>query len=249
MKIGIMGAMLEEVDLIKTLMQSTDITEDGSRHYYHGTINNIDSILTFSRWGKVASSTTATALITKFGITHLLFTGVAGATHPDLKIGDIVVSDTLYQHDMNASPLFPKFEIPLTQTSFFKTSPQLKELAQKAVRKTLETEILAKEHASFNIEHPKMMTGMIATGDQFIADQQKTQQLLADQPEALAVEMEGAAVAQVCYDYDIPFTVIRTISDQADHKAHIDFPLFIKDIASHYSKHIVEHFFRSLHEH
>ena len=122
MILGIMGAMPEEVDIIRNQMMGVSKAQHGSRTYYIGKINGIDVVLAFSRWGKVAASITATSLITKFRIDQLIFTGVAGATAPDLNIGDIVVSGELYQHDLDPRPLFPKHEVPLTGITFFKGS-------------------------------------------------------------------------------------------------------------------------------
>lgn len=246
MKIGIMGAMPEEVDSIKKLMTEVRASEHGSRRYYSGKINDVDVVLVFSRCGKVAASTTATSLITSFGIHQLIFTGVAGAAASALNIGDIVIAEQLYQHDMDASPLFPKHEIPLTGHTFFKADAMLREKAYLAcdhVTTHLSSTVSANALSHFGITVPKAVVGTIGTGDRFIASVDATKAILAERPETLAVEMEGAAVAQVCQDFYIPFVVIRTISDKADHSAYIDFPKFIAEVAAHYSEHIIAHMF------
>ena len=242
MTIGIMGAMPEEVNILRE--QMSDITEVtmGSRQFCCGKLNQQDVVLVFSRWGKVAAATTATTLITHFNITQLIFTGVAGAVSPSLNIGDIVIARELYQHDMDPSPLFPKHEIPLTGNTFFEANTALVNNAQAAAEQllaTIDAKIPLQTLSSFQIKAPRCHIGTIASGDQFVASTQQTNAILHDQPTTLAVEMEGAAVAQVCYDYQIPFVVIRTISDRADHEAHIDFPSFIADVASHYTEAIV----------
>lgn len=242
MRIGIMGAMQEEIDSIHSHMTDAMTVEHGGRQYYVGKINNIDVVLVFSRWGKVASATTATSLITEFKINQLIFTGVAGASTPELNIGDVVVSKELYQHDMDARPLMPRHQIPLTGITFFKADPALIANARTATTGLLSS--LAQKIASnvleeFNITSPKCVVGTIATGDQFISNRERTAAIMSAQPETAAVEMEGAAVAQVCSDYSIPFVVIRTISDKADHTSAIDFPRFIAQVARHYSEHVV----------
>lgn len=246
MRIGIMGAMTEEVDILRQQMTDISEVEHGGRKYYLGKLNKTKVVLVFSRWGKVAAAATATSLITKFRINQLIFTGVAGAVAPELKIGDIVIGEQYYQHDMDARPLFEKHVIPLTGMTFFKANTALIKKAEAACKTLLGSPV---EHIGdgalkeFGINEPKYVIGTIASGDQFIADTKKTQAILSDQPKTVAVEMEGAAVAQVCHDYKIPFVVIRTISDVADHAAHINFPKFIEKIAKHYSEHIIRDMF------
>lgn len=243
MTIGIMGAMPEEIATIKSLMTNITETERGSRTYFQGNIGKHEVVLTFSRWGKVASSSTATTLISEFKATEIIFTGVAGAVSSDLEIGDIVISNQLYQHDMDATPLIPKFEVPLTDMIFFDANSDLIKKVQAAADTLLKKPsdaIPRSQLDEFKITAPKTMLGLIGTGDRFIADDKTSDTLLSEQPDTLAVEMEGAAVAQVCHDYGVPFVVIRTISDKANNNAHIDFPRFIKEIASHYSRNIIQ---------
>ena len=251
MKIGIMGAMSEEIDTILGLMKDTSEIDYGKRRYYCGKINDLNVVLVFSRWGKVAATTTATSLITRFGVDKIIFTGVAGAISNDLSIGDVVISSELYQHDMDARPLFDKHVIPLTEITFFKADLSLINLAASACNNLFQysqKQIPVSTLSEFEIYSPKYLIGSIASGDQFIADSQKTATILADQSRTLAVEMEGAAVAQVCYDYQLPFVVIRTISDLANHKSHIDFPKFINQVARYYSENIVSYMLSMINE-
>lgn len=238
--------MPEEVEILREQMRNISEVVHGGRKYYLGKLNNTDVVLVFSRWGKVASATTATSLITEFKVKQLIFTGVAGAVSPDLKIGDVVIGTAFYQHDMDARPLFAKHVIPLTGNIFFTADPTLIRRAEAACKEVLKspTEYI---HSSFlkkfNIHQPQYMLGIIASGDQFISDSKVTKIILSDQPKTIAVEMEGAAVAQVCHDYKIPFVVIRVISDLANQAAYIDFPRFIEEIAKQYSKSIIRHIF------
>jgi len=118
-KIGILGAMLEEVSSIKEMMIINKETTIANRNYIEGTINDIEVVLVFSRWGKVASASTTTTLINKFSVNFIFFAGVAGAVDKKLNIGDIVIANCLYQHDMDARPFFDQFQVPLTATIFF----------------------------------------------------------------------------------------------------------------------------------
>jgi adenosylhomocysteine nucleosidase len=244
---GIMGAMPEEIGTITELLSDLQTTTIGGRTYYSGKLNSIQTVVVFSRWGKVAAATTVTTLILHFGITELLFTGVAGAIHPELNIGDMVIGKRLIQHDMDARPLMPQFEIPLLGKTFFEASPEGVVLAQRFIEIILSENHLTKAIAAtdlktFAISHPKVWVGDIASGDQFFSSNAAKKRLLDQLPSVLCVEMEGAAVAQVCFEYAVPYTIIRTISDSADEHATIDFPRFIRQVSSHYSFELVKHY-------
>ncbi len=175
-------------------------------------------------------------MINSFNLKQLIFTGVAGAIQPHLNIGDVIVGTHLYQHDMDARPLFKQFEIPIINKTSFKTNLPLTNKLYKA--STLFLSDITKHISKlkdFNIVNPQVYKGGIASGDQFISSDAKINQLNAALPDALCVEMEGAAVAQVCYDYKIDFGIIRTISDKSKHNASIDFKQFAQKVASTYA--------------
>ncbi|MDP3559402.1 MAG: 5'-methylthioadenosine/adenosylhomocysteine nucleosidase [Legionellaceae bacterium] len=250
MKVGILGAMLDEVKSIKQLMIIDRETQVGDKVYIEGSINSIDVVLTFSRWGKVAAASTATTLIHKFNVDFMFFTGVAGAVHPMLNIGDIVIGDGYYQHDMDASPIFSKYQIPLTNHILFEprktdvsnASIAAEKFIQK-IKSSIDNELLKK----YSIVKPVVYRGIIASGDKFIANPSLHSDLsyeIGDR-KTLAVEMEGAAIAQVC-DGNIPYIVIRTISDKADHSAVVDFQSFVTTIACQYSAGILNEYFHEL---
>ena len=246
-----MGAMPEEIEGILALLDNTKEIAVGKRTYFSGQINGIDTIIVFSRWGKVAAATTATTLIHEFKITELLFTGVAGAISPDLKIGDIVLGKRLIQHDMDARPLMKQYEIPLLSKTYFESEAAHLDRASRAIDSLFENNVLqnsigTKNLMDFNISQPQLFTGDIASGDQFFSSHEQKMALNTQLPEVLCVEMEGAAVAQVCYEYEVPFSIIRTISDTADDTAHIDFPSFIKKISSKYAAEIIKNIFNQL---
>lgn len=243
--IGIMGALPEEINGVVNLLQHKEEYKIGKRTYYTGTINNQKAVVVFSRIGKVASAATVSTLILKFNITELIFTGVAGGISRHLKIGDIVIGTDLVQHDMDASPLFPQFEIPLIGKSIFKSDSKLIENAKNAVQHIFENEYLhqvisAEDLKKFNIHSPKLYTGLIASGDLFFKDQLQKDHLISHFPETQCVEMEGAAVAQVCYEFGIPFVIIRTISDDADQNSVVDFTEFTVKVSNIYSIEIVK---------
>lgn len=249
MKVGIMGAMIEEVSEIKKSMKIETTEEIGQREYYCGKLHDIETVLVFSRWGKVASTSTATILIDKFNVDFIIFTGVAGATATHLNIGDIVIGEKLYQHDMDARPIFGKHEIPLIGQTFFEADKKLAEKTYDSANEFLQTVPRFFSHETlerFSIHSPKVYRGTIASGDKFVSDPKDVEQLKKDVPDTMAVEMEGAAVAQVCFEHNIPFTVVRTISDKADHSAVVDFQKFISEISTHYSQGIIENLYKRL---
>lgn len=249
--IGIMGAMPEEIDGVVALLSNCVAVSMGKRTYFSGQINGIETVVVFSRWGKVAAATTVTTLIHEFKITELLFTGVAGAISPELKIGDIVLGKKLIQHDMDARPLMQQYEIPLLCKTYFESDATHLDTASKAINtvfenKSMHSVIGEQDLMEFNISQPKLFIGDIASGDQFFSTNTQKQNLNSQLPNVLCVEMEGAAVAQVCYEYEIPFSIIRTISDVADETAHIDFPSFIKKVSSKYAADIIKNIYNQL---
>lgn len=240
--IGIMGAMEEEVKDIKRLMTDITVTHSGNREFYQGKINGYDVVLVFSRWGKVASASTATTLINDFKIDSLIFTGVAGAVDTKLNIGDVVIAEKSYQHDMDPRPLMPLHEVPLTGKKFFESDPSLVEIAAQTTNEVLASiseHIPAQLLQQFNITAPRCVTGTMATGDEFIYRVESTQKLKEETPEATVADMETAAVGQVCSEYGKKFVGIRVISDKANHDSHLDFPKFIEEIAAIYSQRVI----------
>ena len=247
--IGSLGAMAQEIDEVKALLQNKTIVTMGNREFVVGKINGIACVVAFSKWGKVAATITATLMVQEFGVTDLFFIGTAGALADGLKVGDIVISKRLVQHDLDARPMISRFELPLLNRIYVDSDPVLTELAGKAVTNLLErgVEKMVGEQAvkDFNLA-PKLVYGDIASGDQFINSDEKREEILGFLPGIQCVEMEGAAVAQVCLEFGVPFTVIRTISDTADHNARIDFNKFIVEVANAYSRAIISELMRLL---
>ena len=244
-RIGILGAMPEEINGIVSLLKDKSEVIKGMRTYYLGTINDVEVVVVFSRWGKVASATTVTHLIIEFGITQLFFTGVAGAIHPSLNIGDIVIASSLIQHDLDARPIMDRFEIPLLGKTMLCPPREILDVAIESIGELVRTKSLIqllslKQQEAFSLLNLKMVVGQIASGDQFFASNGDKENLSAILPEVLCVEMEGAAVAQVCFEYNIPYVIIRTISDEANDNSVVDFKEFVSQVASRFGVEIIK---------
>jgi adenosylhomocysteine nucleosidase len=232
-RFGIISALAEEQEGLIQAMQNPVRHLHGMREYTVGTLWNVEAVTVLSRIGKVAAAMTATMLVEKFGVTHILFTGVAGSADAAVRVGDVVIAETLVQHDMDAAPLFPRFQIPLIGLALLPSDLAMSSRLAGAVGTFLEA-----------MSGPTVHRGLIGSGDQFIHDGMRLAALKNALPGLLAVEMEGAAVAQVCFELGIPFAVIRTISDNANENAATDFMHFVKTVASRYAFGIVEQFCR-----
>ena len=118
-QLGVMAAMEEELNKFRYSLENSSEVDIGGKKFYTGKFNGVPTVVVWSRWGKVASSSTASILLSRFNIDSLIFIGVAGAISKDLNIGDIVISTQTYQHDMDATPFMPKYQIPSVNQTFF----------------------------------------------------------------------------------------------------------------------------------
>ena len=238
--LAIVSAMLEEITSVIEALSDVKTQEFGRRQFHTGRLHGVAVVAVFSRYGKVAAAATVTQLLASYPVTRLIFGGVAGGARPGLAIGDIVVATDLVQHDMDASPLFPRYEVPLLGKARFATDPELRaqllEAARLFVEHDLDSQVAPGERAYFKMTAPQVVQGLVASGDKFFASRNEVEDLRQRLPAVCCVEMEGAAVAQVCDEYGIPFAVVRTISDSADENSVHDFPRFAREIARHYSK-------------
>jgi len=232
MRTAIVSAMQEELAAVLAILPDEHRQAAGGRDYWVGHLHGQEIVAVLSGIGKIAAATTATALIERFAVERIVFTGVAGGLATGVDRGDVVLADAFLQHDMDASPLFPRYEVPLYGTDRFPTDPALTARLAAAVGQAL--------HGT------PVHRGLVVSGDRFVASAAESQALQRALPDALAVEMEGAAFAQVCRDYGVPFAAVRTVSDRADDEAHGDFLSFIDEVASRHSAGIVEAFLRSL---
>jgi len=241
--IAIVSAMHHELRALLPLLREPLPVRLAGRNFHQGTIHGQPVVLVLSGIGKVAATTTAVLLMHEFHVRQLVFTGVAGGLRRGVKVGDVVVARQLLQHDMDASPLFPRFEIPLTGRTRFEADAGLADALAAAAQRCLDRpgHLIGPAHLrDFGIGTALVHQGLIVSGDTFVSSAAKSAELRALLPDALAVEMEGAAVAQACADFGRPFAVLRTISDRADDQAHVDFNRFIDEVASVYTRAIVE---------
>lgn len=239
---AILSALAEEQQgLVEQLASTVKVTRAG-RDFWCGDLMGHKVVLGLSRIGKVAAATTATTVIEAFGANRIVFTGVAGGVGPGVNVGDVVVATDFVQHDMDASPLFPRYEIPLYGRSRFDCDPVLTAMLLEAACAG-SASVLGLFHIKNSGEPCTVHSGLVASGDRFVsgaAESRCLQEALQGAGLApLAVEMEGAAVAQVCFDYGLPFAAVRTISDRADDQAHVDFPRFVAEVASRYAQAIM----------
>jgi len=236
-RIAIVSALYEELRALLPLLQSPHIERRGGRDYHLGELDGRAVVLVLSGIGKVAAASTATVLLDTLDARAVLLTGVAGGLGAEVCVGDAVIAQTLLQHDMDASPLFPRYEVPLTGRSHFAADARLCEALAEACTQVLKAPPAAL--ARMGLGPPRQHAGLVLSGDRFVATAVHSDALRAALPEALAVEMEGAAVAQVCSDFGRPFAVLRTISDRADDTAHLDFNRFVNEVAAELSRDIV----------
>lgn len=241
--LGVLTAMEEEFRRLRSVLVAAEAIEAGGRRYLRGEIGGQPVVAAFSRWGKTAAASTATTLLERFGVGRILFTGVAGAAEPGLRIGDLVVAERLVHHDLDARPFIARFEVPLLGIVEIPTDPQLSRIAAEAaaavLREDLEALVPRELRDTFGIASPQVRRGLVASGDRFISDAAEVAAIRQSLPGLLAVEMEGAAVAQVCHEHRVPCAVVRAISDRADHAAPLDFAAFVAEVASRYTERLV----------
>lgn len=217
--IGIIGAMEEEVAILKEKMEDVRIIKKASMDFYEGTLAGKKAVVVRSGIGKVNAGICAQILADVFSVEAIINTGIAGSLNKDINIGDIVVSTDVVQHDMDATGFgYRKGQIPQMPVFFFNADERLRKLAVK-VCSEVNPDI-------------QVFEGRIASGDQFVCDQDVKDGIVSEFS-AYATEMEGAAIGQAAYLNDVPFLVIRAISDKADGSAQMDYSEFEKAAIVH----------------
>lgn len=225
MRIGIIGAMNEEVIELKNIMTDIQVEKIGNLEFFKGNLLNKEVVLVEGGIGKVNAAICATLMIEHFKVSKVLFTGVAGGTNPDINIGDIVIGVDQIEHDFDSTAFgYALGQIPRMDTYIFEADRELVDLAYSV--------------AAEKFGREKVRKGRIVSGDEFVASVEKIK-WLRDTFNADCTEMEGAAVAHVCHVFKMPFLIIRAISDKANHDAKVDFPEFVK-LAAKNSKTIIE---------
>ena len=214
MKIAIMGAMHEEIAPILEKVGEYKTTKYAGNIYYEAKYNGVDLVIAYSKIGKVFSTLTATTMCEHFGAKKLLFSGVAGAISEKLKVGDLIVATKLAQHDLDITAFGHPFGYVPEGAVYVEADKELIDLSKE----------VAKEMGK------SVQEGIIATGDQFVADE-KRKNWIGEKFGADALEMEGASVAVVCDALDVPFFILRAISDAADMDASFSFDEFLETSA------------------
>ncbi len=217
-RIGIIGAMEDEVSAIRQQMNITDTQTIASMEFCCGTLKGKEAVVVQCGMGKVNAGICAQMLISVFGVNAVVNTGVAGSLNNDINIGDIVISTDAVQHDFDVSAIgFAKGEIPYTGLYAFEADKTLRAKAAEAVK------AVSPDTGIFE--------GRICSGDQFIASKEQKKRII-EQFNGYCAEMEGAAIAQVCHLNHIPFVIIRAISDKADDSEEVSFEIFAKKAAA-----------------
>ncbi|CAN7195986.1 5'-methylthioadenosine/adenosylhomocysteine nucleosidase [Variovorax paradoxus] len=241
--VAIVAAMHEELGALLAQMPDEQRVRAAGRDFRVGHLHGQPVVAVLSRIGKVAAAVTAAVLLERFGVRAIVVTGVAGGLAPGVDVGDVVVATQLLQHDLDASPIFPKYEVPLMGLSRFAADASIGDALAAVAEAALRDPVALVGQAAadeFGLRSPKVHRGLLVSGDRFVSTAAESAALRRSLPDALAVEMEGAAVAQVCHDYGVPFAAMRTISDRADDAAHGDFARFVAEVASRYSLALVD---------
>jgi len=213
-KIAIMGAMPEEIEPIIEKLDNVQTIVYGDNKYYEGSYHGQAVVVAYSKIGKVFATLTATTLIEKFGCNTLLFSGVAGAINDELKIGDLIIAESLCQHDLDITAFGHPFGYVPEGEVCIPTDEGLRNIAKEVAKQKGLT----------------LKEGIIATGDQFVANEER-KNWIGDTFNADALEMEGASVAVVCNALNVPFFILRAISDSADMDASFNFDEFLESSA------------------
>lgn len=225
MKVGIIGAIDEEVSKLKSGIKDLKVVKVEELVFYTGSLKEKDIVLVRSGVGKVNASICTTLLISYFNVTKVIFTGVAGGINPKINLGDIVISSDLIQHDFDTTASGGSYGvIPRMENSTFKADGSMIELAKEAAYK--------------EFGRNKVWVGRILSGDQLVGSSEKVR-WLRDTFCGECTEMEGAAVAHVCHLLNTPFVIIRSISDKADENIVMDAVSFTQ-MAADNSKILIE---------
>ena len=218
-KIGIIGAMEVEIASLKSAMKVSRMLKKAQMEFLEGELEGCQAVVVRSGIGKVNAAVCTQILVDEFGVDGVINTGIAGSLKAEINIGDIVLSTDVLHHDMDATGFgYPLGQIPQMDAFSFHSDDALRKLAVQACKEV-----------NPDIE---VFEGRIASGDQFVADQ-GVKDFVVKEFGAYAVEMEGAAIAQAAYLNNVPFLVIRAISDKADGSAEMDYPTFEAMAAEH----------------
>jgi adenosylhomocysteine nucleosidase len=228
--VGVIAAMPEELEAVLARISDPKMEEIAGRTFVTGRLEEQQVVATIAQVGKVAAATTATLLLHQYHPEAVIMTGLAGSVSANSGIGDVVVATQTLQHDLGRTPISKSHEVPVLGIARFDTNP---DWTEKAI--TAASDFITEEMG----DRFKVHNGLVITGDRFIQSAEQIANLRASIPDAIAVEMEGGAVAQVCYYFDVPFALIRTISDGGDEAAKEHFSESLNSLAAHYAAGII----------
>ncbi|WP_217586784.1 5'-methylthioadenosine/S-adenosylhomocysteine nucleosidase [Lentibacillus saliphilus] len=224
MTIGIIGAMDEEIALIKAEMSDTEEQTIANSLFIHGMLKGKEVVLLKSGIGKVNAAMATTIMHERYKPSYVINTGSAGGVNQDLEVGDIVVSTAVLHHDVDVTAFNYDYGQVPQMPARYERNQELAAITERAAK-------------TLNIRYTE---GVIATGDSFMSDPERVKAVQARFPDIAAVEMEAAAIAQVCYQYDVPFVVIRALSDIAGKESSVSFDAFLSQAAENASSLIFE---------
>ena len=218
-KIGIIGAMEVEIASLKSAMKVSRMLKKAQMEFLEGELEGCQAVVVRSGIGKVNAAVCTQILVDEFGVDGVINTGIAGSLKAEINIGDIVLSTDVLHHDMDATGFgYPLGQIPQMDAFSFKADEQMRKLA-KEVCEEVNPEI-------------RVFEGRVVSGDQFISSRE-VKDKIKENFDGCCTEMEGAAIAQTAYLNQIPFVIIRAISDKADDSATMDYPTFEKQAVEH----------------
>ncbi|MEM5003715.1 5'-methylthioadenosine/S-adenosylhomocysteine nucleosidase [Priestia megaterium] len=221
MKVAIIGAMEEEVTILRDKIENRQETVIAGCEYSIGTISGVEVVLLKSGIGKVNAALSTAILLEKFKPDYVINTGSAGGFHPELNVGDAVISTEVRHHDVDVTVFNYEYGQVPNLPAAFKADEKLVRLA---------------EESALEVTDMKIVKGLIATGDSFMNDPVRVEFVRSKFPDLYAAEMEAAAVAQVCYQFDVPFVILRALSDIAGKESNVSFEQFLEKAAVNSTK-------------
>ena len=219
MKLGIIGAMSIEVETLKNQLTELTVSEQTGMTFYDGCLDGLPAVVVECGVGKVNAALCVQILCDRFGVSHIVNTGVAGSLNAKLDIGDILISKDVIHHDVDVRVFgYPLGEVPQLGTREFRADENMIALALETCKEV--------------IPDKQAIVGRVVSGDQFISSKEVKDALIANFQGDCA-EMEGASIAHTAYLNNIPFVIVRAISDKADDSAEMDYPTFEREAAHH----------------
>lgn len=225
MRIAIIGAMEQEVEILRDKLENREVEVVAGCEFSKGTIAGHEIILLKSGIGKVNAAMSTTILMERYKPERVINTGSAGGFHHSLNVGDVVISSEVRHHDVDVTAFNYEYGQVPGMPAAFEANAELVAIAEKCASKE---------------EAVQVVKGLIATGDSFMSDPTRVEYVRSQLGDIYAVEMEAAAVAQVCHQYEVPFVIIRALSDIAGKESNISFDQFLSKAALHSSNFILE---------